>query len=220
VLCTAAATAAALALSLPRDKDATCHSRCILHHNHGDETWGVFPSRNICMNMCMCVGVCLSACVCEYVCVCVVLPVLPGLPVEPIWPHWRPRVGSLPIRAGLRYRPGVRPCVAPRPVQYALRPEPGSLPQDHHGSGVVPPWLPSGHLHNNSSMSPSSPCRPVCCVCIGAFTAGGARGSEAASPAYSIWRFPQKGCPRRTACLQTFPIRISIPRPVGCENNS
>ena len=36
----------------------------------------------------------------------------------------------------------LRPCVAPRPVRYALGPEPGSLPQDHPGSGVVAPWLP------------------------------------------------------------------------------
>ena len=117
-----------------------------------------------------------------------VSPFLPGLPVGPVWPHWHPRVGSLPIIAGLRCRPGVRPCIAPRPVRYALRPDPGSLPQDHPGSGVVAPWLPPGQLHSISSASPSSPCCPVCCVCIGAFTAGGARGSEAASTAYSIWR--------------------------------
>ena len=116
-------------------------------------------------------------------------------PVGPVWPHWRPRVGSLPIIAGLRCRPGVHPSIAPRPVRYALRPEPGSLPQDHPGSGVVAPWLPPGQLHGNSSTSLSSPCRPMCCVCIGVFTAGGARGSEAASVAYSVWRFPQKGCP-------------------------
>ena len=135
-------------------------------------------------------------------CVCVCMCVWEGqyrfyqvFPVGPVWPHWRPRVGSLPIIAGLRCRPGVRPCFAPRPVRYALRPEPGSLPQDHPGSGVVAPWLLPGQLHGNSSTSPSSPCHPVCCVCIGVFTAGGARGSEAASTAYSIWQFPQKGCP-------------------------
>ena len=91
----------------------------------------------------------------------------------PIWPHWRPRVGLLSLIAGLQCRPGVRPCIAPRPVRYALRPDPGSLPQDHPGSGVVAPWLPLGQLHGISSASPSSPCCPVCCVCIGAFTAGG-----------------------------------------------
>ena len=98
-------------------------------------------------------------------------PILPGLPVEPVWPHWCPRVGSLPIIAGPRCRPGVPPCIAPRPVRYALRPEPGLLPQDHPGSGVVAPWLPPGQLHGIRSTSPSSPCCPVCCVCIGAFTA-------------------------------------------------
>ena len=46
---------------------------------------------------------------------------------------------------------------------------------------VVAPWLPPGQLHGNSSTSPSWPCCPVCCVCDGAITAGGARGSEAAS---------------------------------------
>ena len=113
-------------------------------------------------------------------------------PVGPVWPHWRPRVGSLPIITGLRCRPGVHPCIVPRPVRYALRPEPGSLPQDHPGSGVVAPWLPAGQLHGNSSTSLSSPCRPVCCVCIVAFTAGGAHGSEAASTAYSFGDFARK----------------------------
>ena len=101
-------------------------------------------------------------------CVCVVpagiSPFLPGLLVEPVWPHWRPRVRSLPIIAGPRCRPRVRPCIAPRPVRYALGPEPGSLPQDHPGSGVVAPWLPPGQLHGISSASPSSPCCPVLCV--------------------------------------------------------
>ena len=144
--------------------------------------------------------VCLFVCVCVCVCVCVRVRGGGGrfyqvFTVGPVWPHWRPRVGSLPIIAGLRCRPGVHPCIAPQPVLYALRPEPGSLPQDHPGSGVVAPWLPPGQLHGNSSTSLSSPCCPVCCVCIGVFTAGGARGSEAASTAYSIWRFPQKRCP-------------------------
>ena len=76
-----------------------------------------------------------------------------------------------------------------------FRPEPGALPQDHLGSGVVAPYLPLGQLHGISLTSPSSPCCPVCCVCIGACTAGGARGSEVASTAYSIWLFSQKGCP-------------------------
>ena len=86
----------------------------------------------------------------------------------------------------------MRPCVTPRPVRYALGPEPGSLPQDHPGSGVVAPWLPPGQLHGMSSTSPSSPCCPVCCMCIGASTVGGARGSEAASTAYSFGDFPRK----------------------------
>ena len=86
----------------------------------------------------------------------------------------------------------MRPCVTPRPVRYALGPEPGSLPQDHPGSGVVAPWLPPGQLQGMSSTSPSSPCCPVCCMCIGASTAGGARGSEAASTAYSFGDFPRK----------------------------
>ena len=59
----------------------------------------------------------------------------------------------------------------------------------------------------------------MCCVCIGALTAGGAQGSEAASTAYSIWQFPQKGCPWRTAATARLqcPIRESIPQPFGCE---
>ena len=165
-------------------------------------------------------SVCGRVFVCVCVCVCGYSRFYQVFPVGPVWPHWRPRVGSLPNIAGLRCRPGVHPCIAPRPVRYALRPEPGSLPQDHPGSGVVAPWLPPGQLHGNSSTSPSSPCHPVCCVCIGVFTAGGARGSEAASMADSIWRFPQKGCPERTAAtarLQTCPIRGSIPQPFGCE---
>ena len=50
-----------------------------------------------------------------------------------------------------------------------FRPDPGALPQDHPGSGVVAPWPPPGQLHGNSSTSPSSPCRPVCCVCFWGF---------------------------------------------------
>ena len=34
------------------------------------------------------------------------------------------------------------------------RPDPGSLPQDHPGSGLVAPWLPPGQLHGISSTSP------------------------------------------------------------------
>ena len=53
-------------------------------------------------------------------------------------------------------------------------------------SGVLAPWFPPRQLHVNSSTSPSSPCRPACWVCIGVFTASGAHGMEAATPAYSI----------------------------------
>ena len=56
---------------------------------------------------------------------------------------------------------------------------------------VVAPWLPPGQLHGNSSTSPSSPCCPVCCVCDGAITAGGARGSEAASMPTHSATFPE-----------------------------
>ena len=132
------------------------------------------------------------------VCVCttaVVVPFLPGLPGWTCMAALASSGRSLPIIAGLWCRPGVHPCIAPRSVRYALRPDPGSLPQDHPRSGVVAPWLSPGQLHGNISTSPSSPCRPMCCVCIGVFTAGGARGSEAASTAYSIWLFPHKGCP-------------------------
>ena len=145
-----------------------------------------------CVCVCVCSRACVSACVCDDIGYYRFYQVFP---VGPVWPHWRPRVGSLLIMAGLRCRPGVHPCIAPRPVRYALRPEPGSLPQDHPGSGVVAPWLPPGQLRSISSASPSLPYCPVCCVCIGAFTAGGARGIEAASTAYSIWQFPQKGYP-------------------------
>ena len=95
----------------------------------------------------------------------------------------------------------MRPCVTPRPVRYALGPEPGSLPQDHPGSGVVALWLPPGQLHGMSSTSPSSPCCPVCCMCIGASTAGGARGSEAASTAYSFGDFPRKDALDARLCV-------------------
>ena len=57
---------------------------------------------------------------------------------------------------------------------------------------VVAPWLPPGQLHGNSSTSPSWPCCPVCCVCDGAITAGGARGSEAASMPTHSATFPER----------------------------
>ena len=143
------------------------------------------------------VGVTVCVCVCVCACGYGYYRFYQVFPVGPVWPHWRPRVGSLPhhSRPTVQAR-GVRVPVLPldQCVMH-LRPEPGLLRQDHPGSGVVAPWLPQGQLHGNSSTSPSLPCCPVCCVCIGAFTAGGARGSEAASTACSIWRFPQKGCP-------------------------
>ena len=56
---------------------------------------------------------------------------------------WAP---SVPIIAGLRCRPGVHPCNAPRLVQYALGREPGLLPEEYPTSGVVAPWcLPGSH---------------------------------------------------------------------------
>ena len=66
---------------------------------------------------------------------------------------------------------------------------------------VVAPWLPPGRLHGNSSTSPSWPCCPVCGVCDGAITAGGARGSEAASMPTHSATFPERmplthGCRR------------------------
>ena len=142
------------------------------------------------------VGMHVLICVCVCVCVCVwYYRFYQIFPVGPVWPHWCPRVGSLPIIENLRCRPGGHAYIAPIPLRYALRPEPGLLPKKHPGRGVLAPWLPPGQLHGNSSTSPSSPCRPTCCVCIGVFTAGGARGSEAASTAYSIWRSLQKRCP-------------------------
>ena len=89
--------------------------------------------------------------VCVCVCVCMYLGYYrfyQVFPVGPVWPHWRPRVGLLPIIAGLRCRPGVHPCIALRPVRYALWPDPG----------MVALWLPPGQLHGNSPTSPSSPC--------------------------------------------------------------
>ena len=162
--------------------------------------------------------------VCVYVCVCGVGGGGVGCTVfsrsSRLDPYGHTGVlgsGRFSIIAGPRCRPGVlRPCVAPRPACYALGPEPGSLPQDHPGSGVVAPWLPPGQLHGISSTSPSSPCCPVCCVCIGASTAGGARGSEAASTAYSFGDFPRKDA-LDAARLQTCPLRGSKPRPFGCE---
>ena len=49
---------------------------------------------------CVCVCVCVCVCACTRMCVCAcvgVSPFIPGLSVEPVWPHWRPWVGSLPI---------------------------------------------------------------------------------------------------------------------------
>ena len=68
-------------------------------------SWQQFVSLSLCVCVCVCVRacacVCVRVCVCVCVCACVrvrgVSPFLPGLPVEPVWPHWRPRVGSLPI---------------------------------------------------------------------------------------------------------------------------
>ena len=142
------------------------------------------------MGLRLCGQPAMKLCVCQGV-----SPLLPRLPVEPVWPHWRPRVGSLPIGEAHSADQGCVPVLPLDQCDMHFRPEPGSLPQDHPGSGVVAPWLPLGQLHGISSTSPSSPCCPVCCDCMGAFTAGGARGSEAASTAYSIWRFLQKRCP-------------------------
>ena len=110
----------------------------------------------------LCVCVCVSVCMWYY-------PFYRGFPVGPVWPHWRPRVGSLPIIVGLQCRRGVRPGVAPRTVRYALGPEPSPLPQGH--PGVVALWLPPGQLHSNSSTSPVIAMSPrVLCVYWGFHT--------------------------------------------------
>ena len=46
----------------------------------------------------------VCVCVCLCLCLCVVSPVLLGLPVEPVWPHWRPRVGSPLVRPTVQAR--------------------------------------------------------------------------------------------------------------------
>ena len=89
----------------------------------------------------------LALCVCVCVCMCVcaaVSPVLPGLPVEPVRPHRRPRVGPLPIGEAHGAGQGCVPVLPLDQCDMHFRPDPGSLPQDHPGSGVVAPWLPPG----------------------------------------------------------------------------
>ena len=97
-------------------------------------------------------------------------------------------------------------------IGYALRPEPGALPQDHPGSGVMAPWLPPGQLHGNIS-------KPVIAMLPRVL--------------YVYWGFHSRWCSRQrgglhgllnlaispgaTARLQTCPIQGSIPRPFGCE---
>ena len=60
------------------------------------------------------VCVCVCVCVCVRVCalICGYCRFYHVFAVGPVWPHWRPRVGSLPIIACLRCRPGVHPCIA------------------------------------------------------------------------------------------------------------
>ena len=63
---------------------------------------------------CMCEPLTLRGCVCVCVCVSVsvvVSPFLPGLLVEPVWPQWRPRVGSLPVGEAHGAGQGVCVCV-------------------------------------------------------------------------------------------------------------
>ena len=75
-------------------------------------------------------------------------------------------------------------CVPVLPLDHCdmhFRPEHGSLPQDHLGSGAVAPWLPPGQLQGIGSTSPSVPCCPVCHSWWCSRQRGGLR-----------WRFPQK----------------------------
>ena len=93
----------------------------------------------------------MSVCVCVYVCMCVWGGgVFTGLPVEPVWPHWRLRVGSLLIGEAHGAGQGCVPVLPLDQCDMHFGPEPGSLPQDHPGSGVVAPWLPQGQLHGIS----------------------------------------------------------------------
>ena len=81
-------------------------------------------------------------------------------------------------------------CVPVLPLDQCdmhFRPDLGSLPRDHPGSGVLAPWLPPGQLHSGSSTSPSLPCCPTCCVCIWAVSVKtphqcGARSKQIAAP--------------------------------------
>ena len=114
---------------------------------------------------------------------------------SPVWPNWRPPVGSLPIGEAHGAGQGCIPVLPLDQCDMHLSQNLARCPRTTLEGGVVALWLPPGQLDGISSTSPSLPCCTVCCVCIGAFAAGGARGSKAASMAYSIWQFPQKGCP-------------------------
>ena len=74
-------------------------------------------------------------------------------------PHWRPRVGSLPIGEVHGAGQGCVPVLPLDQCDMHFRPEPGSRPHDHPGSGVVAPWLLPGQLRGISSTS------PLACVC-------------------------------------------------------
>ena len=67
--------------------------------------------------------------------------------------YGRPWVRSLPIGEAHGAGQGCSPGLPLDQCDMHFRPEPGSLPQDDPGSGVVAPWLLPGQLHGISSTS-------------------------------------------------------------------
>ena len=110
----------------------------------------------------------MCVCVCAHVCVC-----------GERW--WGAPFDQVPLRIRLQGHTGIlglgrsplvrallgqgRPCVPLDQCNMHSGRQPGLLPHDHPGSGLVAPWLPPGHLHGISSMSLSSYVVP-CVVCV------------------------------------------------------
>ena len=144
----------------------------------------------------------VRGCVCVCVCVCAwgiaIFTRSPGLA----------RMATLassgrvtPIEAGPLRAQGASLCYPSTSVICTLDQNLARCPRTTLEVRVAAPWLPLGQLHGNGSTSLSWPCCPVCCVCDGAITAGGARGSEAASMPTHSATFPERmplthGCRR------------------------
>ena len=147
---------------VPRYQFQSC-SNCELQQSHFPTTTANHESNVRACRPCRekgCVCVCARARVCVCVSVCVFVRgggYYHFSKVSPFSLYGHTGVlglGRSPLEQAFSTGQGCIPVLPLDQHNLHSRPDPGSLPQDHPGSGVVAPWLLPGQLHGIRSTSP------------------------------------------------------------------